>query len=111
MGTDFPRGKPTGYTTEDDMIIQLDGDTVIGSTTYHRMLMTGTHVLIYNYHQDYDTVVNEAIHEYLDPIREEGKLFIAYNRAEHHEYIMYDFSGSVGDTLLSNDCERDTILS
>ncbi|HEY3385442.1 MAG TPA: T9SS type A sorting domain-containing protein, partial [Saprospiraceae bacterium] len=39
------------------------------------------------------------------------KLFIAFNRAEQNEYLMYDFSGAVGDTLLSNDCEEDIIQS
>ena len=100
-----------GYSETDEIVIQLVGDTVIGTTTYHRMLKTGTHLFVYDYHNENDTITFEVIHEYLDPIREEGKLFIAYNRAEQHEYIMYDFSGSVGDTLLSNDCERDTILS
>ena len=105
----FHTGSGIGYFTHDEIIIQLDGDTVIGSITYHRMLKTGIHLFIYDYSQDYDTIVYEPIHEYLDPIREEGNLFIAYNRAEHHEYILYDFSGAVGDTMLSNNCERDTI--
>jgi len=100
---------PPGIAFIEDIWIQLDGDTVVGNTTYYRVLKTGmaTTVLL----QSNDTTYQGPIHEYLDPIRESDQRFYAYNRQQGFEYLLYDFSAAVGDTLESGNCVRDTVVS
>lgn len=100
---------PPGIAFVEDVQIQLDGDTIIGSTEYHRVLKTGL-ATTYNV-QSGDTTYHGPIHQYLDPIREADKLIYAYDRAAGHEYILYDFSASVGDTLKGGYCKNEPVLS
>lgn len=99
---------PPGLAIEEDVWIRLDGDTLIGSTTYYRVLKTGTQI---NYLiQSGDTTYQGPIHEYLDPIREEGQYFFAFDQQAGQEYLLYDFGAQVGDTLESGKCQRDTVI-
>jgi Secretion system C-terminal sorting domain len=101
---------PPGIAFVEDILIQLDGDTMVGDVTYYRVLKTGlaTTILL----QSNDTTYQGPIHHYMDPIREEDKYIYAYDRAAGKEYLLYDFSAAVGDTLKSFDyCKRDTVIS
>lgn len=100
---------PPGIAFEEDIWIQLDGDTVVGNKTYYRVLKTGIGITYYP--QEGDTTFHGAIHQYLDPVREEGNAFYAYNRMAQEEYLLYDFSAAVGDTLKSGTCKRDTVIA
>ncbi|MGB3078482.1 MAG: T9SS type A sorting domain-containing protein [Saprospiraceae bacterium] len=100
---------PPGLAFVEDVLIQLDGDTIISSTEYHRVLKTGLATTYYI--QSGDTTYHGPIHEYLDPIRETDQLIYAYDRAADQEYILYDFGAAIGDTLKSGHCVRDTVIS
>ena len=100
---------PPGITFEEDIWIQLDGDTVVGNTIYYRVLKTGIGTTYYT--QEGDTTFHGPILQYLDPVREEGRAFYAYNRMAQEEYLLYDFGGDVGDTLKSGYCKRDSIIA
>lgn len=100
---------PPGIAFVEDMVLQLDGDTTIGTMIYHRVLKTG---MATTYHvQGGDTTYQGPIHTYMDPIREEGPYFFAYDRQARQEYLLYDFSAQVGDTLQSGYCDMDTVVS
>lgn len=99
---------PPGVAFIEDIVIQLDGDTTIEGTTYFKVLKTGFDTT--HYPQGAGTDTNGTIYEYLDPIREEEKFIYAYNRLTHSEYLLYDFSAMLGDTLKSGHCIRDTVI-
>ncbi len=100
---------PPGLAFVEDVIIRLDGDTLVGTTTYHKVLKTGQATTYYV--QSGDTTYHGPIHEYLDPIREVDHFMYAYDRQAGQEYLLYDFSAAVGDTLLSGNCATDTVVS
>lgn len=100
---------PPGIAFVEDMVLQLDGDTTVGTTIYHRVLKTGMATTYYV--QGGDTTYQGPIHTYMDPIREEGPYFFAYDRQAGQEYLLYDFSAQVGDTLQSGYCDMDTVVS
>jgi hypothetical protein len=81
---------------------------MVGTTTYHRVLKTGLATTYYV--QSGDTTYHGPIHEYMDPIREADQSMYAYDRQAGHEYLLYDFSAEVGDTLKSGYCKRDTVV-
>lgn len=99
---------PPGLVFVEDVVIQLDGDTIVGATTYHRVLKTGFATTYYI--QSGDTTYHGPIHEYMDPIREVDQYMYTYDRQAGHEYLLYDFSAEVGDTLKSGYCKRDTVI-
>lgn len=99
---------PPGLAIVEDVWIRLDGDTLIGSTRYYRVLKTGTQT---NYLvPSGDTTYQGPIHAYLDPVREEGQYFFAFDRQAGQEYLLYDFGAQAGDTLESGACQRDTVV-
>ena len=100
---------PPGIAFVEDMVIQFDGDTTVGTKIYHRVLKTGlaTTYMV----QSGDTTYQGPIHTYMDPIREEGPYFYAYDRQAGQEYLLYDFSAQVGDTLQSGQCNMDMVVS
>ena len=100
---------PPGLAFVEDVLIRLDGDTLVGTTTYHKVLKTGLATTYYV--QSGDTTYHGPIHEYLDPIREADHFMYAYDRQAGQEYLLYDFSAAVGDTLLSGNCATDTVVS
>lgn len=99
---------PPGIRIVQDIVIQLDGDTMVGTTNYHRVLKTG--IATTYYVQSGDTTYHGPIQEYMDPIREGEKSIYAYNRMTQKEYLLYDFGAEVGDTLKSGNCKRDTVI-
>jgi len=99
---------PPGIRIIQDIVIQLDGDTMVGTTNYHRVLKTGLATTYYV--QSGDTTYHGPIQEYMDPIREGEKSIYAYNRMTQKEYLLYDFGAEVGDTLKSGNCKRDTVI-
>lgn len=93
----------------EDILLELEGDTMIGDMKYYRVLKTGmaTTLLL----QSGDTTYHGPIHEYMDPIREADQFMYAYDRQAGKEYLLYDFSAEVGDTLQSGNCQEDTVIS
>lgn len=87
----------------------MDGDTTIEGTTYFKVLKTGFDTTDQINTGGTDTY--GTIFEYLDPIREGDKSIFAFNRKTQKEYLLYDFSAAVGDTLMSGKCKRDSVLS
>ena len=100
---------PPGYEIIEDIWIKLDGDTTIEGTTYFKVLKTGFDTTDQINTGGTDTY--GTIFEYLDPIREGDKSIFAFNRKTQKEYLLYDFSAAVGDTLMSGKCKRDSVLS
>lgn len=100
---------PAGLAFVEDIVLQLDGDTTVGATIYHRVLKTGMETRYYV--ASGDTTYQGPIHTYMDPIREEGPYFYAYDRQAGQEYLLYDFSAEVGDTLKSGNCAMDMVES
>ena len=99
---------PPGIGFIEDIWIKLDGDTTIEGTTYFKVLKTGFDTIDQILTGGTDTY--GTIFEYLDPIREGDKSIFAYNLKTHKEYLLYDFSAAVGDTLMSGNCKRDSVL-
>lgn len=100
---------PPGFAFIEDIWIKLDGDTTIEGTTYFKVLKTGFDTTDQINTGGTDTY--GTIFEYLDPIREGDKSIFAFNRKTQKEYLLYDFSAAVGDTLMSGKCKRDSVLS
>ncbi len=92
----------------EEAVIRLDGDTLIGSTLYHKVLKTGMATSISVPYGD--TLLQVSIHEYMDPIREEPQFIYSYKRSTGQEYLLYDFSAEIGDTLQSGNCALDTVI-
>ena len=91
---------------EYDALIQFDGDTIIGNTTYYKVLETGMVKTSYTC----CPASYAPIYNHRNPIREENKSFYAYNIVTNKEYLLYDFDLIIGDTIKTG-CNKDTIVS
>ena len=100
---------PPGVALIEDAWIQLDGDTTINGMTYFKVLKTGFDT--FDFLQGGGTDSYGTMHDYLDPIREADQSIYAFSRTMNEEYLLYDYSAQVGDTLKSGNCERDTVIS
>jgi hypothetical protein len=92
----------------EDVVIRLDGDTIIDSQLYFKVLKTGFDTTTYLQNEGPDT--HGTIYEYMDPIREGDLGIYVYSLAQQKEYLLYDFSANLGDTLKSGNCKRDTVI-
>lgn len=87
---------PPGHSIK-DLIITLDGDTLINGITYHRTYISELHRSSDGIGGD-TTAVEDAY--YSHPIREESGAFYYYKNGE--DRMLHNFNLSVGDTVRSN---------
>ena len=92
LGHDLPPPLPFN----ENVLYCIEGDTTINGTQYNKLYNL-------NYKNNYDTVfIAEHVNKYifLGGLREENQK--VWFRMENQEYLLYDFSASIGDTVWHN---------
>jgi hypothetical protein len=87
---------------EFEMVHYINGQEIIDSVLYYKLFTRGVHTSTPNIGSA-DCSVGNPIFDYLEVyIRQEGEKIFIISMNSSTEYLLYDFSLSIGDTVASN---------